>query len=73
MVQSTPQTFLSMKEAAARCGISVQALIKRGMPPADAHIGDVSGWTTETIDTWQASWAKRRPGRYPKSEKPRET
>lgn len=73
MSESTPHVFLSMKEVAARCGISVQALIKRGMPPADARIGDVSGWTPETIDTWQAAWSKRRPGRYPKNENPRQT
>ncbi len=68
MSQTTtpPQRFLSRKEAAARCGISVQALGKRGMPLPDAQIGDISGWTPETIDRWQAEWATRRPGRYPK-------
>lgn len=65
---TTPQQFLSVKEAAARCGVTVQGFIKRGMPPADARIGDVSGWTPETIDAWQAAWAKRRPGRYPKQQ-----
>lgn len=63
MSDNTPEVFLSVKEAAARCGITVQGFIKRGMPPADARIGDVSGWNPDTIDTWQAAWAKRRPGR----------
>lgn len=67
MDQNSAQTFLSLKEVAEKCGITVQTAIRRGMPAADAHIGRVSGWSETTIEKWQADWSQRRPGRYPKS------
>jgi hypothetical protein len=51
--------FLSRTEVADRLGVKPDTLGRYKLPPPDAVIGTVRGWTAETIDEWTES----RPGR----------
>ena len=51
--------YLSRKEFAERIGVTPGALSRYRLPPPDAEIGTVRGWTAETVDRWNAE----RPGR----------
>jgi hypothetical protein len=55
----TAQIFLSRKDIADRLGVQSGALSRLRLPPPDAVIGTVRGWTVESIDAWNAA----RPGR----------
>jgi hypothetical protein len=44
--------FLSRTEVAERLGIKPDTLGRYKLPPPDAVIGTVRGWTSETIDGW---------------------
>jgi len=61
--------YLSRTEVAERIGVTPGALSRYRLPEPDAMIGDVRGWTEETIDTWNAA----RPGRGARTDlrKPR--
>lgn len=55
---SKPRKYLSTTEVAARIGVKRATLGRYKLPEPDARIGDVRGWTVETIDAWNAA----RPG-----------
>lgn len=50
--------FLSLRQFAARVGVSPATLNKYKLPAADAEIDGRRGWLPETIDAWSAA----RPG-----------
>jgi len=55
-----PQRFLSRTEVAKYLGLAgLHSLSDAKLPPPDVVVGDRIGWTTETIDAWNA----QRPGR----------
>jgi predicted DNA-binding transcriptional regulator AlpA len=50
--------YLSCSEVAVRVGLTVNTVksysqVPGRMPPPDAVIGRVKGWSEETIDAWQ--------------------
>lgn len=51
--------YLSRSEFAERIGVKPASMGRYKLPEPDAMIGDVRGWTTETIDAWHAD----RPGK----------
>lgn len=51
--------YLSRTEFAERIGVKPSTLGRYKLPEPDATIGEVRGWTTETVDAWNAA----RPGR----------
>lgn len=57
--------FLGVGEFADRINVTRNTLNKYRLPKPDAYIGDIRGWTTETIDAWQAN----RPGQGSKTNK----
>lgn len=52
-------TYLSRAELAERIGVKPDTLSRYKLPEPDAMIGDVRGWTVETVDAWNAA----RPGK----------
>ena len=51
--------YLSRAEVADRIGVAASTLSRYKLPEPDAQIGDVRGWTPNTIDEWNAA----RPGK----------
>lgn len=52
-------TYLSRTQVAQHIGVLPSSLSKYRLPPPDAVIGTVRGWSPATIDQWLAT----RPGR----------
>lgn len=59
MTRRPAKRYLSRTELAARIGVAPDSIGRYKLPPPDAMIGKVRGWTEETVDTWHAA----RPGR----------
>ncbi|MFP7697130.1 helix-turn-helix transcriptional regulator [Trueperella sp. LYQ143] len=59
MARKEPLKFLSLSEAAIYLGLSPNTFRsyshKKMLPEPDAFIGDVRGWSEETLDIWQAN------------------
>lgn len=51
--------YLSRAEFAERIGVRPATLGRYALPDPDATIGNVRGWSPETVDRWQAG----RPGK----------
>lgn len=51
--------YLSLKELAERIGVKPATAVNYKLPAPDAMIGDVRGWSVETVDAWHAA----RPGK----------
>lgn len=61
-----PVRYLSRTEVADRIGVTPGSLSRYKLPPPDAIIGVVRGWTEHTVDTWH----QHRPGKgWRKKEK----
>lgn len=55
-----PQHYLGRTEVAKYLGLAgLPSLTGVELPPPDVIVGDRKGWSTETIDEWNA----KRPGR----------
>lgn len=50
--------YLSRPEVAARIGVKPDTLNRYRLPPHDAEIGRLKGWSPGTVDEWNA----QRPG-----------
>ncbi|EYT61537.1 hypothetical protein [Microbacterium sp. UCD-TDU] len=60
--------YLSRAEFAERIGVKPATMGRYKLPEPDAMIGDIRGWTVETVDAWNAA----RPGRGVRSLQPDE-
>lgn len=58
--------YFSRAEFADRIGVKPATMGRYKLPEPDAMIGDIRGWTAETIDGWNA--ARPRRGAGPKPE-----
>jgi len=58
-VEKVVPQYLSRAQFAARIGVKPATMRDLKLPDPDVMVGDVRGWTVETIDAWQAA----RPGR----------
>lgn len=55
-----PARFLSRPEVAERIGVKPDTLNRYELPPHDAQVGELKGWTPATIDAWNAARPSRR-------------
>lgn len=63
MTSRGPIVYLSRADVAARIGVNPDTLGNYRLPAPDAVVGRVRGWKASTIDAWNASRPRRRPGR----------
>lgn len=64
LTRAEPRHYLDRQEFADRIGVRIGTLSGYPLPVPDVQIGNRKGWSTETIDAWQA----RRPGARKRQE-----
>lgn len=67
--------YLSGQDAADRLGITRGAFTSlRNLPEPDVYIGNIRGWSEETIDKWNESrpgsgnWGPKAPAKKPRKK-----